>query len=67
VLSHRCFAFTHATTLAYSTLQRVATQVIQEALPTLQRLKQAGHIRAVGFSCLPLPTVRYILDRVPPG
>jgi hypothetical protein len=43
------------------------SQVITEALPTLAKLKAQGKVRAVGFSCLPLATMKYVLDQVPQG
>lgn len=42
-------------------------QVINETLPTVVKLKQKGLVKAIGFSCLPLNTMKYVLDRVAPG
>jgi hypothetical protein len=42
-------------------------QVINETLPALRSLKAQGLLGAVGFSALPLPVFRHILDRTLPG
>ncbi len=44
-----------------------ATQVVSETLPAVAELRAQGLVKAVGFSCLPLKVVKYVLDRVPPG
>ncbi len=38
-------------------------QVVNETLPALQKLKQQGLIRFIGFTGLPLKVYRYVLDR----
>jgi hypothetical protein len=42
-------------------------QIIEETLPALQRLKEAGKVRFIGITGLPLKIYKYVLDRVPPG
>lgn len=42
-------------------------QVIAETLPALHALKEAGKVRHVGITGLPLAKLRYIIDRVPAG
>ncbi|CAN4111996.1 unnamed protein product [Withania somnifera] len=42
-------------------------QIVNETLPTLLKLKQAGKIRFIGITGLPLGIFTYVLDRVPPG
>lgn len=42
-------------------------QVAREAIPALVALKQAGLVKAVGFSGLPLPMFTKLLDLVDPG
>ncbi|OMO92107.1 Aldo/keto reductase [Corchorus olitorius] len=42
-------------------------QIIDETIPTLQKLKKLGKIRFVGITGLPLEIFTYVLDRVPPG
>lgn len=38
-------------------------QVVNETLPALQKLKEQGLVRFIGFTGLPLKVYRYILDR----
>ncbi|KAB1213251.1 L-galactose dehydrogenase [Morella rubra] len=42
-------------------------QVVNETMPALQKLKEAGKIRFIGVTGLPLEVFMYVLDRVPPG
>ncbi|CAN4107873.1 unnamed protein product [Withania somnifera] len=42
-------------------------QIVNETLPALLKLKQAGKIRFIGITGLPLGIFTYVLDRVPPG
>ncbi|XP_015893319.3 L-galactose dehydrogenase [Ziziphus jujuba] len=42
-------------------------QIVNETLPALQKLKDAGKIRFIGITGLPLGIFTYVLDRVPPG
>lgn len=42
-------------------------QIINETLPALQKLKEAGKIRFIGITGLPLEIFSYVLDRVPLG
>ncbi|EXB22715.1 D-arabinose 1-dehydrogenase [Morus notabilis] len=38
-----------------------------DQIPALQKLKEAGKIRFIGITGLPLDIFTYVLDRVPPG
>jgi aryl-alcohol dehydrogenase-like predicted oxidoreductase len=40
---------------------------VNETIPALQKLKEAGKIRFLGITGLPLEIFTYVLDRVPPG
>ncbi|KAK7252245.1 hypothetical protein RIF29_36061 [Crotalaria pallida] len=42
-------------------------QIVNETLPALQKLKEAGKTRFIGITGLPLGIFTYVLDRVPPG
>lgn len=42
-------------------------QIANETIPALQKLKEAGKIRFMGITGLPLSVFTYVLDRVPPG
>lgn len=42
-------------------------QIVTETLPALKKLKEAGKIRFIGITGLPLEIFTYVLDRVPPG
>jgi L-galactose dehydrogenase len=40
---------------------------VNETIPALQKLREAGKIRFIGVTGLPLSVFTYVLDRVPPG
>lgn len=40
------------------------TQIWEETLPAVLKLKQQGKVRAIGFSCYPLKTFHTVLDHV---
>lgn len=42
-------------------------QIVNETIPALKKLKEAGKIRFIGITGLPLEVFTYVLDRVPPG
>ncbi|KAK9917757.1 hypothetical protein WJX75_007874 [Coccomyxa subellipsoidea] len=42
-------------------------QIINDTFPALAKLRDAGKIKYIGFSGLPLDAFTYILDRVPKG
>lgn len=42
-------------------------QIVNETLPALKKLKEAGKTRFIGITGLPLDIFTYVLDRVPPG
>lgn len=42
-------------------------QIVNETIPALLKLKEAGKTRFIGITGLPLGIFTYVLDRVPPG
>lgn len=42
-------------------------QIVNETIPALQKLREAGKIRFIGITGLPLSVFTYVLDRVPLG
>ncbi|EYU18367.1 hypothetical protein ABFS82_02G049800 [Erythranthe guttata] len=42
-------------------------QIVTETIPALVKLKEAGKIKFIGITGLPLENFSYVLDRVPPG
>lgn len=42
-------------------------QIVNETIPALLKLKEAGKTRFIGITGLPLGIFPYVLDRVPPG
>ncbi|KAG9128678.1 hypothetical protein Leryth_018319 [Lithospermum erythrorhizon] len=42
-------------------------QIVNETIPALKKLKEAGKTRFIGITGLPLEIFTYVLDRVPPG
>ncbi|KAL3617338.1 hypothetical protein CASFOL_038883 [Castilleja foliolosa] len=42
-------------------------QIITETLPALVKLKEAGKVKFIGITGLPLEVFTYVLERVPPG
>ncbi|XP_047946055.1 L-galactose dehydrogenase [Salvia hispanica] len=42
-------------------------QIVTETIPALLKLKEAGKIKFIGITGLPLGIFSYVLDRVPPG
>ncbi|CAA7387751.1 unnamed protein product [Spirodela intermedia] len=40
-------------------------QIVSETIPAIQKLKEAGKVRFVGITGLPLEIFNYVLDRVP--
>ncbi|CAJ1936200.1 unnamed protein product [Sphenostylis stenocarpa] len=42
-------------------------QIVNETIPALVKLKEAGKTRFIGITGLPLGIFSYVLDRVPPG
>lgn len=45
----------------------VLVQVVNETLPALHALKAKGLVRHVGFSCLPLPLIKRVVEKAKPG
>ena len=43
------------------------SQIVEETLPALQKLKEQGLIRFIGFTGLPLKIYRSVLDRCAQG
>ncbi|XP_078435545.1 L-galactose dehydrogenase-like isoform X3 [Wolffia australiana] len=42
-------------------------QIVNETIPAIQKLKEAGKVQFVGITGLPLGIFNYVLDRVPSG
>ncbi|KAL1534454.1 L-galactose 1-dehydrogenase [Salvia divinorum] len=42
-------------------------QIVTETIPALLKLKEAGKIKFIGITGLPLGIFSYVLDKVPPG
>ncbi|NP_001281014.1 L-galactose dehydrogenase [Malus domestica] len=42
-------------------------QIVNETIPALKKLKEAGKIRFIGITGLPLGIFTYVLDRIPAG
>ncbi|KAL1564568.1 L-galactose 1-dehydrogenase [Salvia divinorum] len=42
-------------------------QIVTETIPALLKLKEAGKVKFIGITGLPLGIFSYVLDRVPPG
>ncbi|XP_057515327.1 L-galactose dehydrogenase [Amaranthus tricolor] len=42
-------------------------QIVNETIPTLQKIKESGKARFIGITGLPLDIYTYVLDRVPQG
>ncbi|QCD84220.1 L-galactose dehydrogenase [Vigna unguiculata] len=42
-------------------------QIVNETIPALVKLKEAGKTRLIGITGLPLGIFSYVLDKVPPG
>ncbi|PIN04509.1 putative oxidoreductase [Handroanthus impetiginosus] len=42
-------------------------QIVNETIPALLKLKEAGKVKFIGITGLPLGIFTYVLDRVPPG
>ncbi|XP_057788023.1 L-galactose dehydrogenase [Salvia miltiorrhiza] len=42
-------------------------QIVTETIPALHKLKEAGKVKFIGITGLPLGIFTYVLDRVPPG
>lgn len=55
-----------AITVTYESLY-FCSQIINETIPALQKLKEVGKIRFIGITGLPLEIFSYVLDRVPLG